>query len=62
MAPLCFLDEGSEEGTKLVLMAITKVGEKEGRERFLSVVRGITRSNNAELQVSIRLKCHFSQL
>ncbi|KAJ8930937.1 hypothetical protein NQ314_016201, partial [Rhamnusium bicolor] len=51
LAPLCFLDEGGdEEGSKKVLMAITKVGEKENRERFLPVVNGITKTNYADLQ------------
>ncbi|XP_018568924.1 protein diaphanous isoform X2 [Anoplophora glabripennis] len=51
LAPLCFLDEGrDEDGSKKVLLAITKVGEEENRERFLPVVNGITKTNNADLQ------------
>ncbi|KAJ8921203.1 hypothetical protein NQ315_013675 [Exocentrus adspersus] len=52
LAPLCFLDEGDgdENGSKKVLLAITKVGEKANRERFLTIVNGITKTDNAELQ------------
>ncbi|XP_028145731.1 protein diaphanous isoform X2 [Diabrotica virgifera virgifera] len=53
LAPLCILNlekSGEEEGVKKVLRAITEVGEIHSRERFLSVVLGITASDNAELQ------------
>ncbi|XP_074040398.1 diaphanous related formin 1 isoform X3 [Leptinotarsa decemlineata] len=51
LAPLCFLDEGvHDEGCSKVLKAITLVGEEEQRERFLPVVNGITKTNNADLQ------------
>nr|CAI5823971.1 unnamed protein product [Callosobruchus analis] len=51
LAPLCLFDEGADdEGSKKVLMAITKVGEEESRERFLPIVNGIAKTNNAELQ------------
>ncbi|KAG5888747.1 hypothetical protein JTB14_032020 [Gonioctena quinquepunctata] len=51
LAPLCFLDEGvNDEGCSKILKAITQVGEEEHRERFLPVVNGITKTNNADLQ------------
>lgn len=54
---MCFLDEGrDEDGSKKVLLAITKVGEEENRERFLPIVNGITKTNNADLQV---INCNF---
>ncbi|KAJ8978866.1 hypothetical protein NQ317_009010 [Molorchus minor] len=50
LAPLCFLDEGHEDGSRKVLLAITKVAEEEHRERFLPIVNGITKTDNADLQ------------
>ncbi|XP_030763469.1 protein diaphanous [Sitophilus oryzae] len=50
LAPVCVLSQGEEYGVKKVLLAITKVAEDQERERFLPVVRGIIKTNNAELQ------------
>lgn len=51
LAPICFLDESDDEvGVKKVLKAITEVGEEKRRERFLPMVNGITKTDNAELQ------------
>ncbi|XP_076255842.1 diaphanous related formin 1 isoform X2 [Rhynchophorus ferrugineus] len=50
LAPVCFLSEGEENGAKKILLAITKVAEDNDRERFLPVVNGITKTNNADLK------------
>jgi len=51
---MCLIAPGNEQdGASKVLLAITKVAENLNRERFLPIVNGITKSDNAELQVRI---------
>ncbi|CAH1126871.1 unnamed protein product [Ceutorhynchus assimilis] len=51
LAPMCLItSEGEEDGANKVLLAITKVAEHEKRERFLPIVNGIVKSDNADLQ------------
>ncbi|KAL1500812.1 hypothetical protein ABEB36_006253 [Hypothenemus hampei] len=51
LAPMCLIStEGEEDGVSKVLMAITKVAENEKKERFLPIVNGIIKSDNADLQ------------
>ncbi|XP_066262081.1 protein diaphanous isoform X2 [Euwallacea similis] len=53
LAPMCLIElpeEDPQNGASKVLLAITKVAEKQNRERFLPIVNGIVKSNNADLQ------------
>lgn len=61
LAALCFLSDNLENsvGTDKLLAAITKVAEAKDKPRFLSVVNGITKSANADLQVK-KLSFHLS--